>query len=107
MRPTVRITWKISRARMPLMIASTSDAAAPTPAPSVGVKKPSHMPPSTPTMRAITNSVLTRASRSLASSPVSGGGAAAGGASAAAPAECATLRASPTRSGCVMATNRM
>jgi len=45
-RPTDRITSNSSFARRPFQRASSSASAAPTPAPSVGVKNPSQMPPS-------------------------------------------------------------
>ena len=46
---------EISRGLMPLISASISAPAAPTPAPSVGVKTPSQMPPSMPTTSAMTS----------------------------------------------------
>ena len=62
----------MSRPRMPLASARISAPTAPTPAPSVGVKKPNQMPPSTPTINAITMPVLISSGPIGSSSTASG-----------------------------------
>ena len=57
-RPTDSTTSNISRGFMPFMRANSNESTAPTPAPSVGVKKPSQIPPSVRNTTMITVIVL-------------------------------------------------
>ena len=106
-RPTEMTACIISRGFMPRAMASSSASVAPTPAPSVGVKKPNQIPPSTSSTNTMMPAVLHRMVRRSGSSIAAAAWWLIVPAFAAASTDVDGATPSPTRCGCVLATHRM